>query len=257
MSERVERFRVAGIPFIVLRVPSGDARVVAGDPGEVVVRLRGSDRELARYIIEERGNTVTVEPDRSQRGRVGSVGVVVEVGEAPSLQARVTSGDLSVETGLNDLTIDTAAGDVRAGDIADGARVKSASGDVRLGSVGGRLSVATAAGDVVVAGVGRSLDVKSASGDVSVARAGGDVSVRSAAGDVRIGSFEGDDLDVKTMSGDVSIGVAAGGRYRLSLNSLSGDVRTDFAVSDEKVGVPARLSVRSISGDIRIEPAAR
>jgi len=256
MSERIERFEVEGRPHVSIRALTGDIRVVEGASGSLVVRLRGHDRDLERYLVEEQGGTVTVEPDRSQRGRTGTVGVLVEIGAPAFLQIRTSSGNMNVEAPLAELAIDTAAGHMRIGDVSDGVRVKTASGDLRLGTVGGRLGVATAAGDIQVAAVGGHVDVKSASGDLYVGRASGDVTAKSAAGDVRVATFEGGNLEVKTLSGDVSVGVVAGRRYRVSFSSLSGDIHTDFPVSEERGGgAPARLTVRSMSGDIRIEPA--
>ena len=256
MSERIERFDVEGRPHISVRALTGDIRTVDGAAGSVVVRLRGHDRDLERYLVEEQGGTVTVEPDRTQRGRTGTVSVLVEIGEPAFLHIRTASGNLTVEAPLAELTVDTAAGDMRIGEVSEGVRVKSASGDLRLGTVGRRLTVATAAGDVSAEAVGGDLELKSASGDVRVRRVGGNVSAQSAAGDIRIDAFEGGELNIKTLSGDVAVGVAAGRRYRVSFSSLSGDIHTDFPVSEEgSGGAPARLRIRSMSGDIRIEPA--
>ncbi len=254
MSERIERFEIEGAPRLSARIPTGDLRIVPGQPGAVVVRLRGRDRDLDRYLVEDRGSTVTVEPERGQM-IMGSVGIIIEVGEPAVLTARMASADLSVETELAELTVDTASGDVRTDAIAAGVKAKSASGDLRFGAIGGRLAVATAAGDVFAPTVSRSVDVKSASGDVRLGSVGGDVSTKTAAGDVRIGRFAGDDLDVKTLSGDVSVGVIAGRRFRVSFTSLSGDIHSEFPVSEGSEGGPARLTVRTMSGDITIEPA--
>ena len=255
MSERVERFAVEGTPSLAVRAASGDVRVVDGSAGEVVVRLRGRDHIVESFLIEQHGNTITIEPERG-RSVSGPVGIVVEVGEPAVLRVRIASGDVTAETELAELGVDTASGDVRAGRIRDGAQAKSASGDLQFGEIGGGLSVASASGDVVAAAVGRNLEAKVASGDIRIGRIGGDVDVKSAAGDLDIESFEGGDLSAKTLSGNVTVGVVSGRRFSVSFNSLSGHIRTDFPVTDGGGGgAPSRLNVKTMSGNIRIRPA--
>jgi hypothetical protein len=73
---------------------------------------------------------------------------------------------------------------------------------------------------------------------------------------VRIRGFYGDSLDVKTLSGDVHAGVAPGRRYRVSFSSMSGDISTDFPVSDGSGDrTPASVTVKTMSGDITIGAA--
>ncbi len=255
MSERIERFTVEGRPSLAVRAVSGDVRIVDGAAGEVVVRLRGRDRYLENFVVEQHGSTITIEPERG-RSASGSVGIVVEVGAPAALRVRIASGDVTAETELAELSVDSASGDVRAGRISDGVRAKTASGDLNLGEIGGALSVASASGEVVAADVGRTLEAKVASGDVRIGRARGDVDVKSASGDLDVATFEGGDLNAKTLSGDVTIGVVAGRRFSVSFNSLSGTIKTDFPVADGGDGTLSRLNVKSMSGDIRIRAAA-
>jgi DUF4097 and DUF4098 domain-containing protein YvlB len=116
--------------------------------------------------------------------------------------------------------------------------------------------LAAASGDLLVDEVAGDLEAKTASGDLQVGRVGGDVGVRTASGDVRIRGFYGDTLDTKTLSGDVQVGLAAGRRYRVSFSSMSGDIRTDFPVSEGDDGrAPASVAVKTVSGDITIGAA--
>jgi DUF4097 and DUF4098 domain-containing protein YvlB len=99
------------------------------------------------------------------------------------------------------------------------------------------------------------VEVKVASGDVVLGTVGGDCTVRTASGRVKVSRFEGSRLEAKTISGDVLVGVPPGRRYSVALQTLSGEVGTDFPVSGEGEAAPARLTVTSISGDIRITAA--
>ena len=165
MSERIERFSVELDPSVSIRTASGDVRIVGGTPGEVVVRLRGRERNIETYLIEQHGNSITIEPERG-RSVSGSVGIVVEVGDPTAVRVRIASGDVTADTEIAELSVDSASGDIRAGRILHGVRAKTASGDLHLGEVGGSLSVVSASGDVAADTVQRSVEVKVASGDV-------------------------------------------------------------------------------------------
>jgi len=251
MNERTERFEVAGMPRLVLRLPSGEVRVVAGEPGEVVVRARASESDLGRLIITGRGSTVAVEVERSGWGRWAALDVEIAVGAAPEISCRQASGSLLLRTTVAEVDCTSASGGVEAGVVEGPLTARLASGDLRAEAVGS-LDVVSASGEVQVARVGAAAAVKSASGDVNLGRVGGDVVVRTASGDVVVDRWDGSRLDAKTVSGDVRVGVPPGRRYAVSLQSLSGRARTDFPVSEEGGGAPARLRVASVSGDVTI-----
>lgn len=256
MTTREHRFAVDGTPRLHIKMPVGDFRLVEGDPGEVVVRLDGKESALERFTVEQRGAEIVVEPERSSLGWRSTVDLTVRVGAPALLHARLTAADFTTSMPLAGLTVETASGDVSAADIAGDVEIRSASGDVRLGAVGGRLGVAAASGDIRVGRVAGSVSAKTAAGDLHVEAAAGDVSAKSASGDVAVAEFTGDWLDVKTMSGDTSVGVTGGRRFEVSFQTLSGDVRTDFPVSEgASVSSSARLGVKSVSGDIHIHAA--
>lgn len=255
MSERVERFEIAGSPRLVLRIPAGEVRVVAGPPGEVVVRLRGDEPHLSRLAVEKAGDSVSVGPEGAGFGRWPSLDVEVSVGAAPEVRARLGSTDLVAEAAVLSLEVAGASGDVTAGTVENSMTVRLASGDLEAGAIGGRADVVTASGRVRLRRVGRAVDAKTASGDIILGEVGGDCSTRTASGRTLVARFEGSHLQAKTVSGDVRVGVPSGRRYSLSLQSLSGEVSTEFPVSGETRAAPARLQVSSISGDIRIAAA--
>lgn len=250
------RFRVEGTPRVALRLPVGEARVVQGTPGEVAVRLEGRGEAVSGFRVEHRGDQVVVEPDRPSSGWRSAVDVIVEVGAAPHLAARLTAASLGVEVACASLEVETASGDVAAAEVEGDVSVRAASAEVRLGRVGGRLDVASASGDVRVERADGTVSAKSASGDLHIDEATADLGAKSASGDVSVTRFSGPWLDVKTMSGDVTVGVPEGRRFDVSFQSLSGEVRTDFPVSsDGRSKGSARLAVKTLSGDIVIQRA--
>jgi len=255
MSERTEIFQMAGVPRLVLRIPSGEARLLAGRPGEVVVHCRGDERHLGRLAIDRDGDTINIGPEGVGFGHWPALDLEIAVGRAPEVRARFGSADLAVRTGVRSLEVVGASGDVTVGTVEGPMTVRLASGDLEAESVGGRAEVVTASGRVRIRSVGGAAEVKAASGDVALGAVGGDCTVRTASGRVLVDRFEGSLFGAKSVSGDVRVGVPSGRRYSLSLQTLSGDVRTDFPVSGEGGTAPARIAITSVSGDIRIVAA--
>ena len=52
MSERMERFEVAGTPRLSVRLPAGEVRVVAGAPGDPPNRVR-SGPSLSETVLQQ------------------------------------------------------------------------------------------------------------------------------------------------------------------------------------------------------------
>ncbi|HSQ38258.1 MAG TPA: DUF4097 family beta strand repeat-containing protein [Acidimicrobiia bacterium] len=255
MSERMERFEIAGRPRLVLRVPAGDVRVVAGKPGEAVVRCRADERHLSRVVIDRDGDTINVGPEGAGFGHWPSLELEIAVGAPPDVRARFGSTDVELQTAAHSLELAGASGDVVAGAVEGSLTVRLASGDLAVESVGGPVDVVTASGDVRLRQAGGQVEVKTASGNIALGTVEGDCTARTASGRVAVARFNGGRFEGKTVSGNVRLGVPSGRRYSLSLQTLSGDMRTDFPVSGEAGGSPGRIAVTSVSGDIRIAAA--
>jgi hypothetical protein len=256
MSTRDHTFSVDGTPSLSIRMPLGEVRIVDGAPGEVAVRLDGRDSAIARFIVEQRGDEIVIEPDGSSRGWRSSVDLTVRVGTPPRVSGRLAASDLNAGVPLRELTVDSAAGDISTRDIGGDATIRTASGDVRIGDVAGALEVTTASGDVRAGTVERDVLTRTASGDVRIGSVAGDVTGKSASGDVQISQFTGSSLDLTTLSGEATVGVTSGRTFEVDLQTLSGEVRTDFPVSGSAPGgSTARLSIKTISGDIEIRAA--
>jgi len=252
MSRRTQRFDVLGTPTIFLRLPAGKARVVSGDDGVVEVHMSGRDSALERFLVEDRGGQIVIEPEGGRGGRVSGIDVEIRLGAGADLHARVASADVTVDTEVASIVVEAGSGDVSAGVVSGDVRIKVASGDVGVASVGGRLDVVAASGDVRVRSVAGDLNVKTASGDIDIAEAAGSVVAHSASGDIEIGRFTGELFQAKTRSGDVRLGVTSGRIFGIDFQSLSGDVRTEFPVGSGEAGgsATARLTVKTMSGDI-------
>jgi DUF4097 and DUF4098 domain-containing protein YvlB len=256
MSRRVERFEISGTPRIFLRLPAGAARVVAGEEAVVEVRMSGREATLERFLVEERGGRIVIEPEGGRIGRWAGVDVELRLGTGADVHTRLTSGDVSVNTEIATLVVESASGDVAVGAVSGDVKIKTASGDIKVGSVGGRLDVAAASGDVRV-GSSQDVVVKTASGDIDIGEVAGSMVAHSASGDIEVERFTGDLFQAKTLSGDVRLGLTAGRSFAVEFQSLSGDIRTRYPVDSggPGTGTTARLAVTTMSGDIVVRDA--
>lgn len=256
MSGRHERLETGPEPMLDVSVPSGSLRIDGGDDGVVVVDVRGPDAD--EFVIERRGGVVVVAPSRSRLTRWRSHDVAVTVPPGTQVRARLASADCDVTAALAALEVDTASGDVRAGDLAGDLRVRSASGSVRAGDVAGAANLTSASGTLALAGARGIARTSTASGDVRLGLAASSLKVKTASGDVEVGHYAGADLECVTMSGDVRVGLTRGRVLDLDLQTLAGDIRSEFEVGaddDSGGGERGRIEIRSLSGDIALVAA--
>jgi DUF4097 and DUF4098 domain-containing protein YvlB len=246
------RFPSSGTPTVSLRLLSGEVRIVQGEPGEITVQLEGRSSTVDRFIVEDRGGEIVIEPERSSKGRWSSVEVTIWCFDPISFRGRLVAADINSAVELASAHIESASGDIHLSDVLGDATMRSASGDIKAGLVGGHLEVAAASGDVRAVHVKGTASIKTASGDIKVGSVDGEFQAKSASGSVVVNRFDGPSFDAKSLSGDISLGVPAGRKFDVAFQTLSGEVRTDFPVGHGGDGAPARLSIKTVSGDITV-----
>jgi DUF4097 and DUF4098 domain-containing protein YvlB len=214
--------------------------------------------------VEMSGDTLLIDVPNSSKGlgfmrRNQSLRITVRMPLDSRASINAASADVTMTGRFGSSAVNTASGDLRADDIAGDLERHSASGDSEVGDISGNVKTDSASGDVRIRRVGGDLKLRSASGDVQVEAVGGGLKVNTASGDIRVGSVHNGEATINSASGDVEIGVAEGTAVWLDVSSLSGDTRSDLAMSD---GAPAdrptslRLQIHTLSGDVRIRRAA-
>ena len=246
-DSRHEEFQVDGRHKIEVILPAGGMVFLPGEPGRVEVEVEGRNAE--ELAIEQRGGRIQVRTPNRSGSRWNSFDVTVRTPAGADLEVSAASADVDVQVDLGSLSARLASGDIRAGSIEGDAAVEAASGDVELGEVGGSLSANTAAGDVRLGRAGGRAAVHTASGDVQLGTVLAALSSSTQSGDVEVEDYEGGDLECNSTSGDVRIGLPSGRTLDIDLNTLSGDIRSDFSPEGGE-GATARLRVKTISGDI-------
>jgi DUF4097 and DUF4098 domain-containing protein YvlB len=248
-DSRHEEFQVGGRHRIEVNLPSGEAVFLPGEPGRVEIDVEGRNAE--ELVIEQRGSRILLRTPQELGSRWDSFEVTVRTPAGADLEVNAASADVDVQAATGSFLARLASGGIRAGEIEGDATVQTASGDVELGEVGGNLSVNTASGDVRLGRAGGRVVVQTASGVARLGTVLAALSSSTQSGDFEVENYEGGDLECISTSGDVRIGLPSGRTLDVDLNTLSGDIRSDFSPEDGD-GATARLRVKTVSGDITL-----
>lgn len=246
---RRESLRIDGRTRVELNLPSGEAVFLPGEPGAIEVEVDG--RQADEFVVEKVGDTVLLHTPRSSRSRWDSFGLTVRMPAGCDLEVRAASADVRSEVDLGSLRVDAASGDLVAANIAGDATVQAASSEVGLGNVAGDLAVTTASGDIRVRELEGRAALNTASGDVRVDGATGELVATTQSGDLEVGHYGGNDLECNSTSGDVRIGLPPGRDVDVEIDTVSGEIHSDFSPEDGD-GATVRLRVKTISGDITL-----
>jgi hypothetical protein len=159
----------------------------------------------------------------------GEAKLVLHVPTRSALTAQLVSSDLVVSGIAGDQEVRTVSGDVHASAQRE-VRIHTVSGDVRLGA----------------GAESRLIDIGTVSGDVQLNGGGGELTITTVSGDGMIKVGAASRVHLKTVSGDfsVALGLAADGRFEAE--SISGDLRVDFAGTLP----PAEYDLQTFSGDL-------
>ena len=271
-----DEFDTPGKTRLRVKNAAGLVSVDASETGRTTVELealRNDDatREaIERATVELNGNEVLIEigvggkgfgvgPAWISFGRTPQVGVRIRCPEGSDLDCMTASADTAATGRLGEVEVKTASGDVAVEHVA-GLRVQSASGDVRGATVEGDARLQTVSGDIRLGTVTGPVTSTLVSGDFAIDEAHTDLAAKTVSGDQRIGAVREGKIALQSVSGDVRLGVRPGTRLRIDANSVSGDVSSEFDVTDRpsevSTGAEAQLQIKTVSGDVEITRAA-
>jgi len=286
-------FETPGGVRLSVEVHAGLVVVTAGATDRTVVSMEadtaGAEELVERAVVEchpagaggQGRHEVTVKLPRVYGMRLlrrNAVTVRVEVPAGAQVAVATASADIEVNGPVGEVEVHTASGNASIDDVAADATTKTASGTVTIGAVGGNLRASTVSGDLRCSSVAGAARFSATSGDLELGAAGGRVEVKATSGDVRLGDLAAGaqvvnvsgnvrvlavgqgTLQVRSVSGDVAVGVARGVDLHVDVETASGTVHSDIALSDRPDDVDgfvrpeARvdLSVRSVSGNVEI-----
>ncbi|MBX9927601.1 MAG: DUF4097 domain-containing protein [Gemmatimonadaceae bacterium] len=255
--------------IIDLGIVSGEIIVTGWNRNEARISARLEDRGYLETTFTAGRITINA---RSRRGKLGEAMYELSVPIGTTVRARAVSGDITIRATAGESAATTVSGDIDVRDVQR-ASLNSVSGDISADRIRGRTSVSTVSGEVDVRDLVGDIDARAVSGTLSFTDArAGNLQAKSVSGDiVYLGSIAPDgSYDLSTHSGDVRIAIPSNAGARISVQTFSGEMRSDFPITlqpgsmtgrrdrkmDFTVGTGgARVSLSSFSGDVSVERA--
>ncbi len=234
----------------------GSISVMAWDRAEM--RVVATYDEEGRLEVRTSGSTVHV----GAKGEWGEpVYADLEISAPRGMALELTGVSLEVD-------IDGSAGDVS---------VSTAEGDISLAGGSGNVGLNAVDGSVTVSGAAGKIAVNAVDGDVSVSGSEGAIAVTAVDGDVTLDGISSDNVSVTSVDGDIGYDgtIADGGRYvlsthdgdlnvvipdganaRISIDTFSGELDTDFPIEFEGEFGKKRISFTVGTGKALVELSA-
>ncbi len=210
---------------------AGKVTLAAWDRAEVAVSGTIGPRVEKVEVTSSPGRTVVhvrLPSALYSSGRDGSATLTVYVPRESAASVSLVSADLVVSGVRGFESLHTVSGNV-IGEVGGEANVKSVSGDIDLEAPSTlAFEAQTVSGNIKLHGASEQLRVTSVSGDAKLS----------------LGTFSRAHLE--SVSGDVSLLGVLGAGGELVAQTISGDLRIDFAGA-----VPGGYDVRTLSGEIR------
>jgi DUF4097 and DUF4098 domain-containing protein YvlB len=224
-----------------------EVRVVADydeDEGRIDIRQSGGTVHLSAK--GEWGEPVYAEFDITMPRRMAMelTGVTLDV----SIEG--SEGDVSISTAEGDITLVGGSGNIGLNAVEGTVRVTSASGKIAINAVDGDVSVSRSEGAIALTAV---------DGDVVLEGIRSDnISVNAVDGDI---SYDGTITDggryvLSTHDGDLNVTIPNGANARISIDTFSGDLDTDFPVELEGDFGKKRISFTVGTGKALVELSA-
>lgn len=270
-------FDTGGINCISVDTSSTDVHFITEDRSDIRVHLTGyvSSGEPELTAVKS-GETLDVYT-RNNNNRIMIFGfnisdlklnIYLPKDYSKELKIRTSSGNVKLgKLNVESLTYDASSGDLTGEDfVSKSSRIESQSGKVRLNGFGGDLELKTSSGDASIeyALGSTNTNITTSSGNIELSGFTGDLNSRTQSGDVKVNyNVFNNIVNMKSSSGEIEITLPADSQFGIKVNTSSGDIRTDFSVSqsgkiDEDnlegtVGSSSnQITVNTSSGDIDI-----
>jgi DUF4097 and DUF4098 domain-containing protein YvlB len=167
----------------------------------------------------------------------------------PKRSYNVDDTDLVVKVPAGSvLSVNTVSADIIVQGVRGSQRLQAVSGDVRTEASGEDVECRTVSGDVNISGSGQKglVSITTVSGDATATRVAGEVNGNTVSGSFDFGAGEVTRSRLRSTSGDLNLSGHLAPDARLDAESISGDVRLDFAGQ-----VAGQFDVSTFNGEIR------
>ena len=209
-------------------------------------------------LLRRNAVTVRIEVPEGAQVAVATASANVEInGPVGEVDLKTASGDASIDDVVADVTAKTASGNITIGTVGGDIRAHTVSGDLRCSRVAGTALFSATSGNLELGAAGSRVEVKVTSGDVRLGDLAHGAQVMNVSGNVRVLAVGQGTLKVRSVSGDVAVGVAKGVDLQVDVETATGLVHSDIALTDvpgdgARPAARVDVSIRSVSGNVEI-----
>jgi hypothetical protein len=200
----------------LLLIARGGSLRVEGRAGLDQVRVRGRACASSEDLLDQlkletsrNGGTVRVEVpeidnDDWMHGRntYALLHLVIEVPEGMAADITDGSGEATL-SGLGQLRVDDGSGELTIQDIAGSVEIDDGSGGIVAHGIHGDITVEDGSGNIDLRDITGSVEIDDGSGGMDVAEVGGSVRVEDGSGDIHVANVQGDFTVVDDGSGSI------------------------------------------------------
>ncbi|KAB2378161.1 DUF4097 family beta strand repeat-containing protein [Actinomadura montaniterrae] len=239
--------------------PSTEASVQAAERTTVEfsggrLLVKGPKPKALAYVLPWRGSIeVTVDLPAGSRLEAKVAAEIVATGTLGETVLRTSIGDVRLEE-TGPLEAKTSTGDITVDRVTGPVEAVTSTGAIRIGAVDGTGTVKASTGAVTLGEAAGDLQVKTGTGDVTVGRTLAGLTARTAHGRIRIGEAVSGTVRLETGHGKVGVGIAEGTAAWLDLHSKNGVVRNTLTAADGPDTADAVVEVHAHTnwGDIDV-----
>ncbi len=192
------KFVVTGPARIELINGSGESRVTAGPPGEVLIHAEFRVKSRLFHDGERRLNEMAANPPILQESnfiRIGgtsehtggvAASYTISVPPDTEIHAMSGSGDIQVSGIKGPANFIGGSGTIAASNIAGDVHVTAGSGDIRLSEIQGQVEVTAGSGDIQLAQIRGDIRAQTGSGEIKITKPADSVEVNAGSGSVSL-----------------------------------------------------------------------
>lgn len=250
-------FAADGASRLEVNQIEGVVNITAWDRADM--RVVGTyDEDAGRLDIRRSGGTVHVSA-KGEWGEPVYAEFEISVPRAMALEMAGASLEVGIEGVAGDVSVSTAEGGISLQGGSGNVGLNAVDGNVTVDGASGKIGINAVDGDVTVTGSSGAVAATAVDGDVILEGITSDnVSVNAVDGDI---TYEGTIADggryvLSTHDGDLFVTIPDGANARISVDTFSGDLDTDFAVELEGDFGKKRISFTVGTGKALVELSA-
>jgi len=216
-----------------LSLISGRIQVTAWDRQEVKISATTAGDQRLRFDASPSRVTLTIDHGRGRNRQSSDARYDVSVPRGAHLNLEAVSGNVTATGSQGEVEASSVSGNVEVSGGGRQVNVESVSGSVRVSQVIGNLRAESVSGHVRAEGITGTVEASTVSGTISLTNIQSrDVRTETVSGNIQYtGTVEaGGKYDFESHSGTLQLNIPPSAGARVSVETFSGDIDTDFQV---------------------------